>query len=123
MSDHAKEEALHLEQAATVRITMKLSPRQAFDLFTKLSSDDAFRAKVEKDPHRVLSEYGIDVPSKAIPLERSLPPKEKLQEVFVDLFARRHGVVSELPLNVDPFYWYFIDFLIFLLHRVQVKKP
>jgi putative modified peptide len=119
---HDSQEAAHLAQAANVKITMRLTPRQAFDLILKLSSDDAFRAQVQNDPHKVLAGHGIDVPSRDIPLDRALPPKEKLQEVLMQMMARRQGSVSELPFNVDPMYWYFIDFLIFLLHRPVLKK-
>jgi putative modified peptide len=117
------EEALHLEQAAHVRITMSLTPRQAFNLMLKLSSDDAFRDQVKKNPHEVLSKYGIDVPSRDIPLERALPPKEQLQEVLLQMFAGRPGIVTELPFNVDPFYWQFIDFLIFLAAPAHRQAP
>ena len=102
MSEHDSQEAAHLAQAANVKITIRMTPRQAFDLILKLSSDDAFRAQVQKDPHKVLAGHGIDVPSRDIPLERALPPKEKLQEVLLQIMARRQGSVSELPFNVDP---------------------
>jgi hypothetical protein len=121
-SDDSTNEAQHLEQIADIRVTMRLTPREAFDLLLKLSSDDEFRATVEEAPHRVLSEYGIDVPSVDIPLKASLPPKELLEEVLLQFMAGQQGTVAELPLNVDPMYWYFIDFLIFLVRSRPAAK-
>jgi putative modified peptide len=118
MSSHdSVDEAAHLERIADVRVTMSLTPREAFNLLLRLSSDDEFRSQVEAQPHRVLAEHGINVPSEDIPLQASLPPKEVLQEVMLQLMAGQQGTIAELPFNVDPMYWWFIDFIIFLVQR------
>ena len=109
------DESAHLARIADVRITKSLSPREAFGLMLRLATDDAFRASIEHDPHGVLARFGVDVPSKDIPLHASLPPKEALRDVLLDIMADRQGTIAELPFNVDPMYWMFIDFLIFLL--------
>jgi hypothetical protein len=108
-------EAAHLAEAANVRVTMSMTPREALEFFLKLSSDDAFRARLEADPHTVLAEHHIYIPSTAVPLRASLPPKDALQRILADLIAGREGTVTALPFNVDPMYWFFMDFLIFLL--------
>jgi predicted lipid carrier protein YhbT len=110
-------EAAHLAKAADVRITMNMTPREVFNFVLKLSSDDDFRARLEKNPHEVLAENHIYIPSKDIPLHASLPPKEQLQQVLMDLMTKREALVRALPLNVDPMYWFFMDFLIFLARR------
>jgi predicted lipid carrier protein YhbT len=118
MSDHDNtSEASHLEKARNVRISMNMTPREAFNFVLKLSSDDEFRSRLEMNPHEVLAEHHIHIPSKDIPLHASLPPKDALQQVLMDLMAGREGTITALPLNVDPMYWMFIDFFIFLAHR------
>ena len=114
-ADPDPEESDHLARIADVRITKSLSPRETFNLLLRMASDDSFRASIEHDPHGVLARFGIDVPSKDIPLQASLPPKDALRDVLLDIMADRQGAIAELPFNVDPMYWYFIDFLIFLL--------
>jgi len=115
-------EAEHLKKAANVRISMNLTPREVFNLVTRMASDDEFRARLEKNPHEVLAEHHIYVPSKDIPLHASLPPKEELQQALMDIMSGHQGTITALPFNVDPQYWFFIDFLIFLAHRTQPAK-
>ena len=120
MSDQNESlEAEHLKKAADVRISMNLTPREVFNLVTRMASDDEFRARLEKSPHEVLAEHHIYVPSTDIPLHASLPPKKELQQVLMDIMSGHQGTITELPLNVDPQFWFFIDFLIFLAHRAK----
>jgi putative modified peptide len=120
---HQDLEEEHLRQAANVRISMNLTPREVFKLMTRLATDDAFRAKVEADPYGTLAEHNIRVPSRDIPLNASLPPKEELQQVLIDIMSGHQGSVTALAFNVDPQYWFFMDFLIFLVHRAPQKLP
>lgn len=111
---HDATEAEHLDQVADVRITITMTPREAYNFMHQLSTDDALRARIQANPHEVLAEYGIHVPSRAIPLQASLPPKDQLQQLLIDITAGRESTLAELPFNVDPMYWMFIDFFIFL---------
>ena len=61
MSEHDNmSEASHLEKAANVRISMNMTPREAFNFILRLSSDDEFRSRLERNPHEVLAEHHID---------------------------------------------------------------
>ncbi len=124
MSEHDNtSEASHLEKAGNVRISINMTPREAFNFILKLSSDDEFRSRLERNPHEILAEHHIYIPSKDIPLHASLPPKDALQQALMDLMADREGTITALPLNVDPMYWMFIDFFIFLSTASQSSKP
>ena len=105
------------------RITLNLTPTEAHDFLIKLSNDDEFRSRLERNPHEILAEHHIYIPSKDIPLHASLPPKDALQQALMDLMADREGTITALPLNVDPMYWMFIDFFIFLSTASQSSKP
>ena len=48
-------------------------------LFDKLGSDDAFRSRLETDPHGALGELGVHVPKDLPTGKISLPSKEDVQ--------------------------------------------
>lgn len=114
-------EARTLEKVANARINFNMTPREVLEFLMRLASDDDFRARLEKQPHKALADNHIHVPVKDVPLHVHLPPKDQLQEALMDIMTGQELRLRALPFNVDPGFWYFIDFLIFLLARSGSK--
>jgi hypothetical protein len=108
-------EAILYKQMADSRITVSMTPRELMTFVFRLASDDDFRARLERDPHGVLAENHVHIPTPAVPLHINLPPKGELQEALAEMMRGSDVKVAAIPFNVDPGYWIFIDFLIFLL--------
>jgi hypothetical protein len=110
---NSRETAL-LEKMADSRISFNMTPREILEFVLRLASDDDFRSRLENNPHEVLAENHIHIPVPDVPLHVNLPNKDELQRAVIDIMAGHHIKLTALPFNVDPGYWFFIDFLIFL---------
>jgi putative modified peptide len=60
------------------------TPAQGFELLSRLSQDDEFRAEVEADPATVLRLYGIDLTG-AVPPGARLATKEQIRELLDEM--------------------------------------
>ena len=119
-----------LKRMSETRISIGMTPKEAFAFILRLSSDDEFRASLEKDPHRVLAEHRVLIPPRGVPIQVHLPGKEELQDTLADIMMGNPVALPALPFNVDPGFWFFIDFLIFLVagrpgrgHKGRRRKP
>ena len=121
-SDIDEHERAILEKLANVRIGVNMTPKEVFNFLLKLASDDDFRAAIEKNPNEALAQYHVYVPSHDVPFHVTLPPKGQLQQALMDMLTGDPGVIPALPFNVDPMFWWFIDFLIFLAMNKHKKK-
>ena len=63
-----------------LRVTVDITPERAEALLGLIQDDDDFRAELEKNPRRVLGEYGIKV-EEGLPETVKLPPKEALASI------------------------------------------
>jgi len=107
-------ETSYLEKIADTRISVNMTPREVANFMLKLSSDDEFRSRLEKDPAGVLAEHHIYVPTRDIPLHIVLPPKDVLQQVLFDSMKGREAKIALLPFNVDPSVYWYVSWLAFL---------
>ena len=120
-TDESREAAL-LQKMADSRISISMTPREILTFVFRLASDDEFRARLEHDPHGVLAENHVHIPVPDVPLHINLPPKRELQEAVTEMMRGNDIKVPAIPFNVDPGYWFFIDFLIFLVANQPCKK-
>jgi putative modified peptide len=90
-------------------------PAETHDLARKLATDDAFRARFQQNPQKVLAEFNIAIPDAQMPATVSLPSKEKFVEGIMALTGHD-------PRTLDPAaaaalgdaHWAFLAFLAFL---------
>ena len=76
-----------MDDDQSVEITLRLTPAQARE-FVRGLADDAFRARLEKEPAAVLEEFGITItPREVMEASVSLPPKEEVRAVIAKLDA------------------------------------
>lgn len=77
------------EQRGRVHLRVTTTPDEAAEFLKRLSEDDAFRADYEKDPIKVLAEYGIEIGSEHVPEGITAPPKDVLMSVREQLDTER----------------------------------
>jgi putative modified peptide len=64
------------------RLNLNITPNEAHEFLLKLSTDDNFRDRLERNPTEVLAEHHISIPSELVPGIAALPPKEVVQEAL-----------------------------------------
>ena len=100
------------------RFRISMTPKEAHNFIVKLSSDDEFRSRFEKNPKEVLAEHHIDFPSKIIPEYISLPPKDVLQQ---DLEKFTKEGKEDLGDFFSPYRWTHMFF--WWLYATPAKPP
>ena len=95
---------------ADKRVSVNLTPREAFDFVLKLSCDDEFRSRLEENPSEVLAEHHIYVPQELISGQLTLPPKERLQLALMDITLGREFRLSVASSMSPGFFWFFALF-------------
>src|SRR5438552_1140487 len=103
------------------RINLSITPREAHDFILKLSSDDEFRARLKRNPAKVLAEHHISIPLELIPGVVALPPKKVVREALSNF--TRAGELNVLSLHI-PFsssQWAFV--LFWWLYLTPARPP
>jgi len=111
----------HSHGASTVpnladeRISVNMTPREAHNFILKLSNDDEFRSRFEKDPAGVLAEHHIYIPLQQIPAHTVLPAKDVLQRALADFTQAGELNLTTFPPNepIGPlvvlcFWWLYL---------------
>jgi len=100
------------------RIPLNLTPTEVYEFLIKLSSDDAFRTRLEQNPTEVLAEHHIHVPIDQLPGIVVLPSKESLQRAL-DKFSNRGEI--DLEELFSPSGWPLM--LFWWLYMTPAKPP
>jgi hypothetical protein len=71
--------------------------KQAKDFLTKIASDAAFRAAVEKDPVKHMSKFGFKINKKFVPAEGiKLPSNDAIKKNIDHLSERAESTAGEI---------------------------
>ena len=100
------------------RISLNLTPTEAHDFVIRLSSDDAFRTRLEQSPTEVLAEHHIYIPFSQLPGIVVLPSKESLQQALHKFSTRGEIDVEAL---FSPSGWPLMCF--WWLYMTPAKPP
>ena len=100
------------------RISINLTPSEAYQFITKLCRDDAFRDRLQTNPADVLAEHHIYIPTTKVHDIITLPTKAELQHAL-DQFTN-HGVI-DLGLLFSPTGWPVM--LFWWLYMTPAKPP
>lgn len=73
------------------------SPQDLDLLLSKLSGDDAFRARFLSNPHSALGDMGIVLDAAQIPPQRALPSKEVLTAHRMAMQATLENAAGAIP--------------------------
>ena len=93
------------KEVAMASVSISADPQAVLDFVKKLASDDTFRADLEKDPGKILSQSGIVI--SPMPANIKLPPKN----IFAD--AIKNASATGVSPQVSP-HWAFLAFFAFM---------
>src|SRR5438552_9065635 len=74
--------AARRREPSAQRARIDLTLRDAQEFADKLLNDDKFRAALERNPRRVMDQYGINIAPNRLPRTIKLPSKEALQKAL-----------------------------------------
>jgi hypothetical protein len=94
---------------AEYRLRIDTTRDRAVEFVTRLGEDDDFRAQLQKDPRRVLFDYGVELSDELIPETIELPAKEDVQRVLTD-DTKAYGVLQPGPASFFPVFVCFYSF-------------
>ena len=100
------------------RFSLNLTPTEAHEFLIKLSSDDAFRSRLQRNPTEVLAAHHIYIPVGQIPDVVILPSKESLQQAL-DKFSTQGKI--DLEALFSPSGWPLM--LFWWLYMTPAKPP
>jgi hypothetical protein len=81
-----------------------VDPRQDEDLVRMLATDDAFRARLARDPASVLAEYHIELSARELPKEVVLPPRSQMAEALRSMVGG-HLAPARTSMPPRPKFW------------------
>jgi putative modified peptide len=103
------------------RLNLSITPREAHEFLLKLSTDDEFRRRLERNPAEALAEYHISVPLELIPGVVSLPPKEVVQQALSNFTRAGELNVRNLHTAFASSMWPFV--LFWWLYFTPARPP
>jgi putative modified peptide len=69
------------------RLSVNMTPTEAYEFGVKLATDDEFRARLQADPVAVLAEHHIYLPPREITTEVHLPSKEDVRAAMESIIS------------------------------------
>jgi hypothetical protein len=101
------------------KIHINVDTAQAVEFVRLLAEDDAFRARLTRDPKAVLWEYGVQVSAEFLPKAVRLPSKAAVREQ-VDTI-RRSGELKGRP-GPQTFFPIFTCFFVFPFAQGKIRR-
>jgi hypothetical protein len=72
-------------EQAWIRATLDVDSERAHEFIRRLAEDDDFRAELESNPEKTLTDYGVAVSPDLIPDEIRLPSKDEIRRLLTQL--------------------------------------